>query len=226
MTAAVGSGKNATASNPASTAACSRRTRASACEAARLDGSEPAKTTGCPSTTRRAPSETAASASFFNRLSTTATSEPTVKSVAQELVPAKPTFARSCFTPDSSRASLQPPPLRYCRQSVSQPYGARAQFQQSVFSCPNLRKVFTASSPAARFPPRCRYTKDGSVIADRDGPNASTSTRSAYATEIALLLVPKSMPYPTRAAAGFTTAPYIEMASRGGSPARPYELGV
>src|SRR5712692_778690 len=149
MTAAVGSGKNATASNPASTAACSRRTRASACEAARLDGSEPAKTTGCPSTTRRAPSETAASASFFNRLSTTATSEPTVKSVAQELVPAKPTFARSCFTPDSSRASLQPPPLRYCRQSVSQPYGARAQFQQSVFSCPDLRNVFTASSPGA-----------------------------------------------------------------------------
>src|SRR4029077_3343338 len=102
--------------------------------------------------TRRAAPPTAASASAFSRFRTTPTSAPTVKSVAHELVPAKPIFARSCFTPDRSRASLQPPPLRYCLQSVSQPYGAKGQFQQSVFSCPDLRNVLSASSPDARRP--------------------------------------------------------------------------
>ncbi len=65
---------------------------------------------------------------------TTLTSDPTLKSVAHEFVPANPSLASSCFTPDRSLASLQPPPFRYWRQSVSHPYGASGQRQQSVFS--------------------------------------------------------------------------------------------
>jgi len=50
-----------------------------------------------------------------------ANERPDVKSVAHDLVPANPSFASSCLIPDKRRASLQPPPFRYCRQSVSQP---------------------------------------------------------------------------------------------------------
>ncbi len=113
ITAAVGSGRKATSRKPASAAACPSRRNASASEAARFCGSAPANTTGWPRTTDSMECPVASSASFFRRRSTTLTSAPTLKSVAQELVPAKPSFASSCFTPDNNRASLHPPPLRY-----------------------------------------------------------------------------------------------------------------
>src|SRR5439155_24233260 len=136
------------------------RLKASASDSWRCARSAPAKTTGWPSTSRVVAWPVASSASVFRRLSTTLTSVATLKSSAHELVPAKPIFASSCLTPDSSRASLQPPPLRYCRQSVSQPYGASGQRQQSVFSWPLVREVLTPSDPASRCPERCWSTDD------------------------------------------------------------------
>src|SRR4029077_7986959 len=53
------------------------------------------------------------------------------------------------------------------------------------------------------------YTNEGSVIADFDAPSWTTSTRSANATAIALLLVPKSMPQPSGSEGGFTTELYL-----------------
>src|SRR5207245_3991743 len=113
-------------------------------EAARFRASAPANTTGWPRTTDPTTCPVVLSASPLSRLSTTLTKAPTLKSVAHELVPAKPSFASSCFTPDSSRASLHPPPLRYWRQSVSQPLGANGPFQQSVFALPEVRLVITS----------------------------------------------------------------------------------
>ncbi len=121
ITAAVGSGRNATSVKPALRAAASSLRKASLSEASRLSGSAPAKTTGCPRTTEVAAWPATESASSFRRFRTTLTRAPTLKSVAQLFVPENPSFASSCFTPDSSRASLQPPPLRYWRQSVSHP---------------------------------------------------------------------------------------------------------
>ncbi len=169
MTAAVGSGRNATSVKPALRAASSSLRKASLSEAWRSFGSAPAKTTGWPSTTAVPSSPAAESASCFRRFNTTLTRAPTLKSVAQLLVPTKPSFASSCFTPDSSRASLQPPPFRYWRQSVSHPYGASGHFQQSVFSCPDLRNVLTAWS---RERPGCAERHDFDPVGVCDGDRA------------------------------------------------------
>jgi hypothetical protein len=81
---------------------------------------------------------------------------------------------------------------------------------ERAFPAVGLRVAGLQESPdslvAGRTTARAvEITNEGRVKDERASPSFSTSTRSSYATEIALLLVPKSMPYPRGTDADLTT---------------------